>query len=149
MDMFQVDEQGKLFIAPDIDDWAPLHERGIRVVFDLDDDPDIGIPCVPNELLYVFFPIEDHNLPDLVRLHDLARLGATLVGSGAAVLSHCGMGHNRSALLAGLLMTYLGMSGEQALARIRQQRPGALYTKAFAAYLASIPPGGGHEVTTG
>lgn len=141
MELFQVDEHGKLFISPDIDDWEPIAERGIRVVFDLDDDPDIGIPCVPNQLLYIFFPIEDHELPDLERLHEVARLGASLVKNGAAILSHCGMGHNRSALLAGLIMTYLGVSGEEAVARIRQQRPGALYNKAFATYLASLPPG--------
>src|SRR5207247_3759227 len=61
---------------------------------------DIGVPCVPNQLLYVFFPMEDaEQLPDLDRLHSLARLGAGMVRSGAAILSHCGMGHNRSALL--------------------------------------------------
>jgi protein-tyrosine phosphatase len=144
MELFQVDEEGKLFISPDIDDWGPLAERGIRVVFDLDDDPDIGIPCVPNQLLYVFFPIEDRDLPDLARLHEIARLGASLVRGGAAVLSHCGMGHNRSALLAGLILTYLGMAGAEAVGRIRQRRPGALYNRAFAAYLEGVPRGGGN-----
>jgi protein-tyrosine phosphatase len=139
MDVFQVDDEGRLFIAPDIDDWHPLNEHGINVVFDLDGDPDVGVPSVPNQLIYIFYPIEDGGLPDLTKLHEIALLGANLVRSGATVLSHCGMGHNRSALLAGVIMTYLGMSGREAVARLRDRRRGALYNHVFASYLDSLP----------
>jgi protein-tyrosine phosphatase len=139
MDIFQIDEKGQLFISPDIDDWNPVEERKITVVFDLDDDLDIGIPEVPDQLLYVYFPFEDRDLPDLPRLHSIARLGARLVGEGHIVLAHCGMGHNRSALLMGVILTYLGFSGEEAVTLIRQKRQGALYNKTFASYLMGLP----------
>jgi protein-tyrosine phosphatase len=49
------------------------------------------------------------------------------------------MGFNRSALVAGLVLVELGWSGAEAVARLRERRPGALFNTAFAEYLASLP----------
>ena len=138
MELFPIDDAGQLFISPDIDDWQALMDQGINVVFDLDGELDIGVPCLPNQLLYLYFPFDDRDLPDLQKLHQLARLGANLVQSGYKVLSHCGMGHNRSALLAGLILIYLGMSGEAAVTLLQQKRQGALYNKNYATYLQNL-----------
>ena len=135
MDIFQIDEKGLLFIAPDIDEWGSLQDKDIHVIFDLDDDLDIGIPEIPDQLLYIYFPFEDKNLPNLHKLHENAKLGAALINQGYSVLCHCGMGHNRSALLAGLILTYLGIPGDEAVKQIRSKRMGALYNKTFASYL--------------
>lgn len=139
MELFQIDDAGRLFISPDIDDWQPLMDQGINVVFDLDGELDIGVPSLPNQLLYLYFPFEDKDLPDLQKLHELGRLGANLVQSGYRILSHCGMGHNRSALLAGLILTYMGMSGEAAVTLLQQKRQGALYNRTYANYLRTLP----------
>jgi protein-tyrosine phosphatase len=141
MDIYQIDEQGQLFISADVDNWNPIESQGITVVCDLDDDLDIGVPEIPDQLLYIYFPFEDKDLPDLNRLHSIARLGAELVRNGHKLLSHCGMGHNRSALLMGVVLTYLGLSGEEAVALIRQKRQGALYNRTFASYLQGLPRG--------
>jgi protein-tyrosine phosphatase len=138
MELFQIDPEGRLFISPDIDDWVPVESSGINVVIDLDDDLDIGVPEVPNQMLYIYFPIEDMpELPDLEKLHSVARMGARLVKNGYRLLAHCGMGHNRSALVAGLILRYLGMSGDEVVDLIRSKRHGALYNKTFADYLVS------------
>jgi protein-tyrosine phosphatase len=50
------------------------------------------------------------------------------------------MGLNRSALVAGLVLTYLGMKGEDAVALLRGKRPGALFNENFAVCLAALPP---------
>ena len=63
-------------------------------------------------------------------------LGATLMASGHRVLVHCSTGFNRSALVAGLILTETGLSGREALARVREQRPGALFNDTFAEFLA-------------
>jgi protein-tyrosine phosphatase len=55
------------------------------------------------------------------------------------VLAHCSMGFNRSALVAGLILTELGYEGAAALDRLRSRRPGALYNERFAEYLATVP----------
>jgi protein-tyrosine phosphatase len=50
------------------------------------------------------------------------------------------MGLNRSALVAGLVLTYLGMKDEDAVVLLREKRPGALFNENLAAYLATLPP---------
>src|SRR5262249_32655391 len=100
-----------------------------------------GVPTVPNHMMYIYFPIFDEDLPDLGKLHALARMGAALIKSGHKVLSHCGMGFNRSALVAGLIMTYLGLTGPEAVRLIRERRPGALFNDNFASYLMSLEQG--------
>ncbi|HPC82189.1 MAG TPA: hypothetical protein P5234_02970 [Thermoanaerobaculaceae bacterium] len=135
-----VDDAELLFISPAIHDWSLVSGRGIDVVIDLEGGLDIGVPTVPNQILYVYFPIYDQDLPDLAKLHAVAILGAGLVRGGHRVLSHCGMGFNRSALVAGLILVQHGFSGAEAVERLRQRRPGALFNPTFAAYLASMPP---------
>jgi protein-tyrosine phosphatase len=138
MNIVLLDDQGRLFLSPKIDDWAPLEEHDISVVFDLDGDLDTCIPTTPNRVLYVYFPIFDEELPDLPKLHALARLGAEVIEGGHKVLSHCGMGFNRSALLAGLILVHMGFSGREAVDLLRAKRPGALFNTVFADYLLTI-----------
>jgi protein-tyrosine phosphatase len=90
-------------------------------------------------MLYIYFPIEDMlELPDEEKLHTIARLGARLVERDYKLLAHCGMGHNRSALVAGLILRYLGMSGDEVVSLLRERRQGALYNKAFAEYVSCV-----------
>ena len=139
MDLFQVDDDGRLFISPALDCWDVPADHGIDVVIDLDGGLDACIPTDAEHCLYVYFPILDDNeqLPPLTKLRAIARLGASLVADGHRVLSHCGLGFNRSALVAGLILVELGMPGALAVARLRERRPGALYNDGFAAFLES------------
>jgi protein-tyrosine phosphatase len=142
MNICCLDEAGCLFLSPRIEDWKYVEEHGITVVIDLEGDVDLGIPTMPNHILYLYFPIYDEELPDMAKLHAVARLAASLVQAGHRVLSHCGMGFNRSALLAGLILVYMGMEGAQAVQSLRSRRPGALFNQIFADYLGSLPAGG-------
>ena len=136
----QVDDAGRLFISPVIHDWNAVSSRGIDTVIDLEGGLDIGVPTVPNQILYVYFPILDEDLPDLEKLDAVAALGATLVGQGHRVLSHCGMGFNRSALVAGLILNRLGMPGPQVVRRLRERRDGALFNEHFARHIEALGP---------
>lgn len=140
MELFQIDDDGRLFISGAIHEWAPVAAKLIQVVVDLDGGLDGCIPETPNHCLYVYFPFDDDNelLPDLTKLSAIARLGAQLIRDEHRVLVHCGQAFNRSALVAGLMLTELGMSGADALARIRERRPGALFNDLFADYLSVI-----------
>jgi protein-tyrosine phosphatase len=80
----------------------------------------------------------DEELPDLAKLDAVATLGAQLVSNGHHVLSHCGMGYNRSALVAGRILNRLGMPGEAVVERLRERRPGALFNEVFAEHLRSL-----------
>jgi len=147
MELFQVDDAGLLFISPAIEDWAAASASGIDVVIDLEGGLDECIPTKPGSCLYVYFPIFDEDLPNEDRLEAVAQLGAYLVRSGHRVLSHCGMGFNRSALVAGRILHKLGMPGDLAIARLRERRPGALFNDTFADHLRALPAPHGLIVT--
>jgi protein-tyrosine phosphatase len=137
--LFPIDDGGQLFISPAIIEWDPIMAAAIRVVIDLEGDLDHGVSTRPGQMLYIYQPIFDEQLPDLAMLHAVGRLGADLIRGGHRVLAHCGMGFNRSALVAGVILVELGMPGANAVARLRERRPGALYNDIFAEYLASLP----------
>ena len=139
MTLFQVDDDGCLFISPVVEDWTALTEREIDVVIDLEGGIDECVPTKPGSCLYVYFPIFDEELPNPARLDAVAMMGAHLVKSGHRVLSHCGMGFNRSALVAGRILHYLGMPGPAVVDRLRERRPGALFNDAFAEHLMGLP----------
>lgn len=138
MNIIQVDDAGLLFISPAITDWESVAAKGIDVVIDLEGGLDDCIPTVPDSGLYVYFPIYDEELPNLARLEAVSLLGAHLVGSGHRVLSHCGMGFNRSALVASLILHKLGMEGPAIVERLRARRPGALFNEVFASHVTSL-----------
>jgi hypothetical protein len=137
MDLFQVDDDGRLFISPAIHDWADVARYEIDTVIDLEGGLDA---CIPGHCLYIYFPFadDDEQLPNMTKLRAIARLAATLIVEGHRVLSHCEMGYNRSAFVAGLILIELGMPGAEAVARLRERRPGALFNDGFAACLASL-----------
>ena len=140
MELFPIDDDGRLFISPDIDDWNAAAACSIDVVIDLEGGLDGCIPTTPNHCLYIYFPIEDDDqaLPNMTKLHAIAKLAAHLIGEGHRVVSHCRMGYNRSAFVAGLILMELGMSGDAAVDRLRQRRPGALFNDFFASYLTGL-----------
>ena len=140
MQVYRVDDDGRLFISAAIDEWAGVCAHDIDVVIDLEGGLDECIPTVPNHCLYIYFPIadDDQQLPSVTKLRAVARMAAGLINNGHRVLSHCGMGFNRSALMAGVILVELGMSGRQAVARLRERRAGALYNEMFSTFLESI-----------
>ena len=117
---------------------AIVSAHEITVVIDLEGGLDECIPTMPGACLYVYFPIYDEELPDAARLEAVSMLGAQLIRNGHRVLSHCGMGFNRSALIAGRILHHLGMSGPETVLRLRERRPGALFNDTFADHLNSL-----------
>lgn len=140
MDLYQVDDDGRLFISAALENWDAVSHLQIDTVIDLEGEIDTCVPCGTNQCLYIYFPINDDEdaLPDMVKLRAIARMAASLIRDDRRVLSHCGMGYNRSAFMAGLILVELGMPGAAAVARLRDRRPGALFNEGFATCLASL-----------
>jgi len=134
-----VNPDGTLLVSGDIEGWAEVLARGVDTVVDLDGYVDEGLPEIPNRMLYVYYPILDEGLPCLRKLEALGRMVADLVGSGHVVLVHCRMGLNRSNLVVATALTYLGLTGLEALLHLQKLRPGALYNEAFADHVRALP----------
>src|ERR1041385_9164015 len=129
----RLDDEGKLFISPAIREWEPIAALGIDTVFDMDGGLDECIPTTPDGCIYIYFPIYDEELPPLSRLDALGNLGAHLICGGHGVLSHCGMGFNRSALVAGVILHKPSLLREHGcVSRTRERLPGALFNDVFA-----------------
>ena len=139
MDIIAINPEESLFVSGEIEDWEAVNSRRIDTIVDMDGDVDAGLPEVLNKTLYVYFPIRDDGLPCLPKLEALGRLVADLVHSEHRVLVHCRMGLNRSALVIATALTYLGYSGEAALAHVQGVRPGALYNDTFADHVRTLP----------
>ncbi len=140
MDIVPVNPAETLFVSGDIREWEPIRALHINVVVDMDGDVDRGVPQSPDSIFYVYHPIRDEDLPNLVQIEALGRLVADLVTAGHRVLVHCRMGLNRSALVIATALTYMGLSGHEALADLRRRRPGSLFNEAFAAWVDTLPP---------
>ena len=104
MNITPVDDDSRLYVSSTIDDWTVLQQLAISVVVDLECTLDQGIPARPGGILYVYFPFEDTQLPDTDMLDASAEFATHLLKSGFRVLVHCGLGLNRSPLLAGLVL---------------------------------------------
>jgi protein-tyrosine phosphatase len=132
--------KNRLFVSGVIDDWTPIREGQIDTIVDLDGDVDKGVPEEPNRILYVYFPIGDETtLPNLDKLHALSTMVARLVETDHRVLVHCLWGLNRSCLVAGTVLTHLGMDGRQALEHLQQLNSAALYNPVFEDFLRRLP----------
>jgi atypical dual specificity phosphatase len=139
MRVFKVNAEGTLLVSGAIDDWAAVREHKVSTIVDLEGGVDAGLPEQDNDLLYVYFPIADDYLPDLERLHAVARMVAELVQRGQVVLVHCLLGLNRSNLMIATALTYLGLSGAEAVKHLRVLQPGALLNETFAEYAMRLP----------
>jgi hypothetical protein len=139
MDLVAINAEGSLFVSGDIDDWPAVRERRIDTIVDMDGSVDPGLPQATNEILYVYFPIFDEDLPSLPKLEALGRMVADLVAADHRVLVHCRMGFNRSVLVIATALTYLGLSGAPAVEHVRGLRPGALFNEVFAEHVRTLP----------
>ena len=140
MDIVAVNPGETLFVSGAIEDWDAIRLLRIDVIVDMDGDVDGGLPQAPNSIFYVYHPIRDEDLPNVGQIEALGRLVADLVSAGHRVLVHCRMGFNRSALVIATALTYMGLSGRQAMEDLRRRRPGTLFNEAFAAHVEALPP---------
>ena len=139
MEIVAVNAGGTLFVSGDIEGWDEVLTRGVDTVVDLDGSIDKGLPETHNRMLYVYYPIFDEALPCLDKLEAVGRLVADLVASRHVVLVHCRMGFNRSNLVIATALTYLGLTGAEAVTHLQTVRPGALYNEIFADHVRALP----------
>lgn len=132
-------------------DW-PIERWGIRLLVSLSEHLpphaarrfEWGTPAEATgdgQLIFLHWPFEDGDLPPWPLAQLASHTVATAVRSELPTLVHCMAGRNRSGLIAALVVReLLGVSGSEAVARVRARRTGALTNPAFAAALAALGP---------
>jgi protein-tyrosine phosphatase len=140
MDITPIDDERRLFVSSMIDDWRRIDEHDISVVVDLERALDAAIPSSDGTRLYLYYPFDDEDVPDHGLVGPLTAFLAELYRSGHRVLVHCRMGLNRSPLVAGVVLHHLGWSGHDAIERLRERRPGALFNEHYCGYLERLGP---------
>ena len=138
MDITPIDDEQRLFVSAMIDDWTGIDEHAISVVVDLEGALDSGIPTGDGTRMYLDYPFADDSVPDPSMVGPRSAILATLYRGGHRVLVHCRMGLNRSPLVAGVVLHHLGWSGRDAVERLRERRPGALFNEHYSAYLERL-----------
>ncbi len=73
MQVAAVDDDQRLYVGSAIDDWELIERLAVHVIVDLERDLDAGVPTVHGKILYLYFPVEDEDLPELHKLHATSR----------------------------------------------------------------------------
>ena len=102
--------------------WNRLRARGITAVVNMrkEFDDQAGSRAFPR---YLYLPTVDDNAPSQAHLQEGVDFIADEVAQGGSVYVHCGSGIGRAATMAAAYLVSLGLTPEQAWARIRQKRP--------------------------
>ncbi len=136
MDIFEILPQQLYQSGGLVDESWKAH--GISVIADLEGNLDVAIPTEPNSIIYIYFPIEDGNLPDMQAMQVLAKTLSGLIDAGRKVLTHCAAGCNRASLMNGCILLARGIKGTDAIQTIRNRRGDcALRNTNFEAWLAA------------
>ena len=125
-----------LFISGSLTKAMRYLDRGVSVVINLQEPTDTFLPKKLHWGLYVHWPIEDGPMPDAPTVRTLARFIVQLIDDGRKVLVHCYGGNNRSGLVIARTLMEKGMSAQQAIKTVKEQRgPTALSNQGFVRWL--------------
>jgi protein-tyrosine phosphatase len=94
---------------------------GVDAIVDLEPWDYAWVPPVPDGCIYLSFPIGDDDVVD-PKTREVAEFVAALVRGGRHVLVHCTEGLNRSGLIVGRALMFLGMPAGEAIELVRDRR---------------------------
>ncbi len=120
-------------------DVAAIAAWDARVVVTLLDDAEmellhvtgLGAAVVHDGMEWLHLPINDHAIPDAAFEERWKAVGPhleTILRGGRRVLVHCRGGLGRSGMIASRMLVELGVPADEAIARVRAARPGAIET---------------------
>ncbi len=125
MNYSRITNQLYIGTTPKGDDYGTLHELGVSLVINVR----IGTPPRRDPLLppitNVWLPVIDSPLiPIPIRaLEKGVQEALKVISSGGVVYTHCSKGRHRGPAMGACILIAQGMSPEQALELIKQQRP--------------------------
>lgn len=105
-----------------------LEGAGIRTVVSLSEDPpDLE---AASSIRQVRIPVTDYTAPTLEQMVEFVGVVTDAAERGEPVAVHCTAGLGRSGTMAAVYLVASGASAEEAIARVRELRPGSIETEA-------------------
>lgn len=105
-----------------------LQGAGIRTVVSLSEDPpDLE---AASSIRQVRIPVTDYTAPTLEQMVEFVGVVTDAAERGEPVAVHCTAGLGRSGTMAAVYLVASGASAEEAIARVRELRPGSIETEA-------------------
>ncbi len=103
--------------------------------------PPAYLPASPTseQLLVVWWPIDDGPPPHAGTVRALVAFVADLLEQGKRVLVHCAGGNNRSGLVVARILMHRGATADEAIQAIRRVIPTALNNQYFERWLREEP----------
>lgn len=134
-----------LFLSKKLVEPVGFASLGVDTIVALEDWESTWSPPVPENHLYVHFPIDDGDTVD-PKTREVARLVAGLVENGHRVLVHCVQGLNRSGVVIARALMFLGYEVGEAIDLVRLRRGlddgfGALGNEQLVSWLESEASG--------
>lgn len=113
-------------------EWKQLQALGVTVLVNLHEEPHSSEVLAQHGMTSVHIPVPDFSAPTPEQLEQGTAAIRTAVGGGRVVAAHCGAGLGRTGTLVAcrLLDAGLAASPQQAIARVREARPGSVETGA-------------------
>ena len=109
-------------------DVAYLDQEGIRVLVSLTDDPPDGAVLESQGIGQEHIPVQDFNPPTLEQMIEFVAVVKNSVAADKPVGVHCTAGLGRSGTMAAAYLVAEGASATEAIATVRQLRPGSVET---------------------
>ncbi len=106
-----------------------LHQEGIRVLVSLTEEVPDGDIITAAGMKQVHIPVHDFTAPTIAQIEEFVSVVKDAVVRGEAVGVHCTAGLGRSGTMAAAYLVTNGASAVEAIAKIRQLRPGSIETE--------------------
>lgn len=127
---------------PRPEDYARLHESGVRAVLTLTEEPPLGDPTEYG-LTSLHVPLVDFGTPTMEMLSRSVAFIAQELAAERPVAVHCLAGQGRTGTVLAAWLVSEGMGAREAVEEVRRLRPGSIETagqvQAIVAFEA-LPP---------
>ncbi len=112
------------------EDAAFLQQEGIRVLVSLTEEPPDAEVLASRAIDQEHIPVQDYTPPTLQQMIEFVAMVEDSVAAGNPVGVHCTAGLGRSGTMAAAYLVAEGASADEAIATVRQLRPGSIETPA-------------------